>query len=239
MTSLEDSLQTTADALARRLDAIFAQLTTLSEAAAGILSGTSSGSRASRSSLESLRPAVEDLISEQEGLVDSAGVSVAPGVVADAEVWHQWWSLIDGRVAFIPHNLNPASVNYYDYTEMTWFERPFTSGSPELTGPYIDFGGAFDMKVVTAGRPVGEPTKPLGIVGADLSMDSLEREFLRHLGRQREHVALVTETGKVVASNSARYAPGTRFEGPQISLLSIPVPAAELASPPWRIVVTD
>ena len=54
---------------------------------------------------------------------------------------------------FIPHNLNPASINYYDYTEMTWYERPLTSGQPELIGPYMDFGGA-DMKTlyVTAGK---------------------------------------------------------------------------------------
>jgi hypothetical protein len=168
-------------------------------------------------------------------LVDSAGVSVAPGLLSDAETWHQWWSFIGGKLVFIPHNLNPVSVNHYDYTEMTWFERPLASGRPELTGPYIDFGGA-DMKVVTASMPVQQEANSVAVAGADLSMEFIEREFLLNLGRRAEHVALITETGKVVASNSPRFAPGTRFEGAGGAPGSVVVPVRDLASPPWRLI---
>lgn len=114
---------------------------------------------------------------------------------------------------------------------MTWYERPLASGQPELIGPYIDFGGA-DMKIVTASRPVLQEQRPVAVAGADLSMESIERTFLRNLGRREEHIALITETGKVVASNSARFAPGARFEGPRSGPGSVPVPVAGLASPP-------
>jgi hypothetical protein len=188
--------------------------------------------------LESLKPAVEDIVTRQAGLVDSAGVPVAPGLFTDADAWHQWWSLVGGKLVFIPHNLNPASINYYDYTEMTWYERPLASGRPELIGPYIDFGGA-DMKVVTASLPVNHGQRTVAVAGADLSMESIERTFLLNLGRRDERVALITETGKGVASNSARFAPGTRFQGARSGAGSVPVPAADLAAPPWHLVAGD
>ncbi|MDQ4491878.1 cache domain-containing protein [Sinomonas sp. ASV486] len=233
MSSLKQALGAAAESLAQLLDGVFADLAALSAAAAGALAA----SAPSRSTLESLRPVVERIVLAQDGLVESAGVSVVSGLLADAETWHQWWSLVGGKVVFVPHNLNPASVNFYDYTEMTWFQGPLASGRPKLVGPYIDFGGAFDRKVVTAAQPVLRDGRAAAVAGADLSMDHLERAFLRKLGRRDEDVALITETGKVVASNSARFAPGTRFEGPRAGLRSVPIPAAALASPPWLLIV--
>ena len=77
----------------------------------------------------------------------------------------------------------------------------------------------------------------VAVAGADLSMDFVERAFLRSLGRREEHIALITESGKVVASNSARFAPGTRFEGTPGGLASVPVPVEALATPPWQLIV--
>lgn len=234
MKPLDEVLHSTAAALGQRLERVFADLAVLAEETTRIISASGT----SRSMLEALKPVVGSIVAEQGGLVDSAGVSVAPGLLTDADTWHQWWSLIGGQLVFIPHNLNPASVNYYDYTEMTWFERPLASGRPELTGPYLDFGGA-DVRLITASRPVMHGQQTAAVAGADLSMDFIERAFLRNLGRRDEHVALITETGKVVASNSARFAPGTRFEGPEAGLGSVPVPVADLASAPWRLIVAD
>lgn len=234
MKSDDEVLQSTARALGQSLERVFADLVVLDKATTRILAepGTS------RTKLESLRPVVEDIVLKHGGLVDSAGVSVARGLFSDADAWHQWWSLIGGKLVFIPHNLNPASINYYDYTEMTWYERPLASGRPELIGPYIDFGGA-DMKIVTASRPVLHEHRTVAVAGADLSMESIERTFLLNLGRRDEHVALITDTGKVVASNSARFAPGTRFEGSPNGPGSVPVPVADLATPPWHLVADE
>ncbi|MFE5837974.1 cache domain-containing protein [Arthrobacter sp. NPDC056493] len=232
MKPIDEVLQSTALALGRSLERVFADLAVLDKATTDILAAPGT----SRTKLESLRPVVEDIVLKHGGLVDSAGVSVARGLFSDADAWHQWWSLVGGKLVFIPHNLNPASINYYDYTEMTWYERPLASGRPELIGPYIDFGGA-DMKIVTASRPVLHEQRTVAVAGADLSMESIERTFLLNLGRRDEHVALITETGKVVASNSARFAPGTRFEGPHGGPGSVPVPVADLSTAPWRLIV--
>ncbi|MFF2345822.1 cache domain-containing protein [Pseudarthrobacter sp. NPDC058119] len=231
MTALDGVLEATAQALSVRLESVFTSLGQLAEVSASIL-GTPG---IQHSALEALKPVVDRVVAGQGGLVDSAGISVVPGVLADADAWHQWWSLVKGKLVFIPHNLNPASVNYYDYTDMTWFEQPLASGGPELIGPYIDFGGA-DMKVVTASLPVMQGSRALAVAGADLSMDGLERIFLKSLGRRQEDIALVTVTGKVVASNSARFAPGTRFEGGTPSKVSVPVTITGPANAPWQLV---
>jgi hypothetical protein len=232
--SAEDALHSTARALGRGLDSVFADVGRLADATTQILSAPGT----SRIKLESLRPIVEDIVLGQGGLVESAGVSVARGLFSDADAWHQWWSLVGGKLVFIPHNLNPASINYYDYTEMTWYERPMASGRPELVGPYIDFGGA-DVKIVTASRPVEHEQRAVAVAGADLSMESIERTFLLNLGRRDEHIALITDTGKVVASNSARFAPGTRLESHSLRPGSVPVPVADLASPAWHLIIGD
>lgn len=231
MTGLDNVLHATAQAINLRLESVFAGLVQLADVSASILGKPG----VQRSALEALKPVVDRVVAGQEGLVDSAGISVLPGMLADAEACHQWWTLVKGKLVFIPHNLNPASINYYDYTDMTWFERPLASGGPELIGPYIDFGGA-DMKVVTASLPVMQGTRALAVAGADLSMESIEHIFLKNLGRRQEDIALVTVTGKVVASNSARFAPGTRFEAGSSSKVSVPVLVAGLNNAPWQLV---
>jgi hypothetical protein len=155
---------------------LYADLAVLADATTDILAAPGT----SRTKLESLRPVVEDTVMGQAGLVDSAGVSVTAGLFSDADAWHQWWSLVGGKLVFT-----------------------------------------------------------VAVAGADLSMESTERTFLLNLGWREEHVALITETGKVVASNSARFAPGTRSAGPRSGPGSVPVPVAGLASPPWHLVAGD
>jgi hypothetical protein len=155
---------------------LYADLAVLADATTDILAAPGT----SRTKLESLRPVVEDTVTGQAGPVDSAGVSVTAGLFSDADAWHQWWSLVGGKLVFT-----------------------------------------------------------VAVAGADLSMESTERTFLLNLGWREEHVALITETGKVVASNSARFAPGTRSAGPRSGPGSVPVPVAGLASPPWHLVAGD
>jgi hypothetical protein len=95
------------------------------------------------------------------------------------------------------------------------------------------------MKVVTASLPVKHGQRTVAVAAADLSMESIERTFLLNLGRRDEHVAPITETGKVVASNSVRFAPGTRLQGARSGPGSVPVPAADVPAPPWRLVAGD
>lgn len=229
MTGLEEAAQTTASTLGGLLDDILTDLGALAARTSELMSGP-----AKAVELEPLRPLVERMLGKYEGLVDGAGVATAPGSLRDEETWLQWWRFDGGQIVFTPHNLNPASLNYYDYTEMTWFERPVVSGDPEVTGPYIDFGGT-DTKIITAAVPVNHGPGRRSVVGADLSMDQLERRFLQSLGVRQESIALVSESGKIITSNTARLISGTRISAHNSPALSRQVPSARMHRSPWHI----
>lgn len=229
MTGLEETVQTTARTLGGLLDNILTDLGVLAGRTSELMSGSPNAVE-----LEPLRPLVERMLGKYEGLVDGAGVATAPGSLRDEETWLQWWRLDGGPIVFTPHNLNPASLNYYDYTEMTWFERPVASGEPEVTGPYIDFGGT-DTKVITAAVPVNHEPRHRSVVGADLSLDQLERRFLQSLGIRQESIALVSESGKIITSNTARLISGTRLRAENLPVLSRPVSSDRMHRSPWQI----
>lgn len=229
MTALEPAVQATAQTLGELLDSILADLNALVTQAAQLIASSPSAV-----ALEALRPLVEQMLGKYEGLIDGAGVATAPGILRDEDTWLQWWRLDGTRIVFTPHNLNPASLNYYDYTDMTWFQRPVVSGEPEVTGPYIDFGGT-DIKVITAAMPVDHEPGKRSVVGADLSLDHLEKRFLQSLGARPESIALVSESGKIITSNTARLISGTRLDAGNPPALSQPVLAARMSRSPWRI----
>lgn len=240
MPSSEAPLDATARELGRLLDSVFAGLERLRADADAIFSTGG----ATRSSLSALRAPAEHFIVEHGDLVDGAGIAVAPGVLADSETWLQWWRRDStGGVSFAPHSFNPVSMNYYDYTSMPWFQRCAQSGRPVLSGPYIDQGGT-DLKVITASVALehGEPGR--SVIATDLSLDVIESTFLRALGRRTQKIALVTDTGKVVASNTARFATGTllhagREAGSPQGLRGTDVPCASLPDGSWRLVVAE
>lgn len=229
MTDLARVVEATSKTLGSLLDDILTDLGTVAGRTSELFTEAPSAVE-----LEPLRPLVERMLSKYEGLIDGAGVATAPGSLRDEETWLQWWRFDGEHIVFTPHNLNPASLNYYDYTEMTWFERPVLSGQPEVTGPYIDFGGT-DTKIITVAVPVDHEPGNRSVVGADLSMDHLERRFLQSLGVRTESIALVSESGKIITSNTARLIPGTRLNADNPPALSHPVPSYRMDRTPWQI----
>lgn len=192
-----------------------------------------------RSDLDVLRAPVEELILTAGGLVDGAGVAAAPGLLDNTEKWLQWYRRgRSGEVEFTSHSFNPISVSYYDYTAMSWFQVPVATGQPSLAGPYIDIGGT-DLKIVTASVPVVHTVELCSVIAADLSLDFLESVFLRALGRRHGQILLVTQSGKVVASNTARHTVGTlldveRRDDAYIAL-AIDIPTSCNLANPWRV----
>ena len=225
--TLKEAAKEAADVVSQSLDAVFESLQVLRDAAEPLLNSPVVNS----SELMLLEPIVRALIDRHAGLVDGAGVAVAPGLLSDAETWMQSWHTHSGELGFTMHTLNPASVNYYDYTHMSWYQNPVASGAAGLTGPYWDFGGT-DTTIVTASLPVRGHDNMTSVVAADLSVHQVEVTFLRALGTQEVPVALVSNNGKVVASNSARYAVG-RTVG-EADELPIILPLRSLEDP-WRI----
>lgn len=155
---------------------------------------------------------------------DGAGIVVAPGVVAGRERHLEWWQRTgagDGDpapdgYARIRLNLDPESIDLYDYLDMDWFTVPRSECRRYVYGPYIDFSGA-DRYVLTLAAPVLEPggadagPQFLGVAGADIRMSHLEPELLAVLRGVPAPAVLVTGERRVIAANTPRWIPGARL----------------------------
>jgi hypothetical protein len=153
----------------------------------------------------------------------------APGVIAGKQRHLEWWqrtSAADGgqgSFARIRLNLDPESVDLYDYLDMDWFTVPRTLSRRYVYGPHVDFSGA-DRYVLTLTIPVFSDGVPgdgpgaagtrefLGIAGTDIRMSHLEPELLAILRSVPVPAALVTGERRVVVANTPRWIPGTRLD---------------------------
>lgn len=236
------ALQRTARVVGHRLDAVMAGLEGIARQSQSLLA-CPPGERPDRAKLQALRDPVEKLIAESQQLVDGAGLAVGPGILSDADSWLQWWRpQRDGGLEFTAHSFNPLSLNYYDYQAMNWFRIPVETGEPAVVGPYVDTGGT-DLRIVTVTVPFAVGDGPRSVAAADLSLDCLERILLRSLGTRERDVVLLTDSGKIVASNTARHVTGTILDrgaagnGPTREKETLPIGSALHARIPWRLVV--
>jgi hypothetical protein len=168
---------------------------------------------------------------------DGAGVVAAPGVVEGKHRHLEWWQRTaagtddaDGY-ARIRLNLDPESIDLYDYLDMDWFTVPQRDGRRYVYGPYVDFSGA-DRYVITMTAPVFDNTVSgstafdapagtrrrggkrefLGVAGADIRMSHLEPDLLPILRSVTVPAVLVTAERRVVAANTAHWISGTRLD---------------------------
>jgi DNA-binding FadR family transcriptional regulator len=177
-----------------------------------------------REDLAPLRETILAVIAGHEELVTGAGVITAPGLLADAPRWLEWWWLGAGGPEALRVNLDPAAPDFYDYTTADWYETPRRTGRPWMSGPYVDYL-CTNAYAVTLAVPCGE----LGIAAADVLVASLERRVAPALAALGRPAALTNAAGRVIAANSAAVAPGQRLALDGARTRSAPVPG-------WRVV---
>ena len=165
------------------------------------------------------------------GLIRGAGVVLAPGLLMDAGRWIEWWALDDtGAIGPAVFDFDEDSLDFYDYTCADWYLAPRDGTQRSLVGPYVDFNGLNDY-IVTATIPVTVGGRFVGVAGADLSVDELERRLNIANRRVRAELVVLNASGRIVASTSVRHVAG--------SLLH-PGPATEshaVGGVSWSIVV--
>lgn len=170
-----------------------------------------------------------------EGLLLGAGVVLAPAVLMDAYLWIDWWVANEtGTLRQVMFNFDAGRLDYYDYTKAEWYLAPEHGVQRSLVGPYVDFNGVNDY-IVTATTPVLVDNRFVGVAGADLSVDNIERRLITTRGTLAGtgfagQLAIVNRADRIVASTSAHHLVG--------SLLS---PAARASHPipgvPWTLAV--
>jgi hypothetical protein len=149
---------------------------------------------------------------------DGAGIVAAPGVVAGRERHLEWWQrtgagdggTVSDEYARIRLNLDPQSIDLYDYLDMDWFTVPRETGRRHVYGPRIDFSGA-DRYVLTLTVPVLDGGEFMGVAGTDLLMSQLEPPLLGVVRSVAAPAVLVTAERRVIIANSPRWIPGARL----------------------------
>lgn len=178
------------------LERVLAGLTDL-----GAAFGALAGDPLRRADVATLRPAILALLAEHGELVTGAGVVTAPGLLADAPRWLEWWWGPDPELLRV--NLDPAAPDFYDYTTTEWY----TATEPCLAGPYVDFACTNEYAIT-----MSVPVAGFGVAAADVLVASLERRVLPTLMALDRQVALTNAGGRVIASNAPELAPGLRVD---------------------------
>ncbi|MFI6478390.1 cache domain-containing protein [Nonomuraea sp. NPDC050663] len=156
--------------------------------------------------LAGVRPDIFRCLGRAPGTLAGAGMIVAPGVLADRPRWLEWWQAPDPT--FLDVDLDPDSLDFYDYTAAEWFAVPERTRHRHIVGPYVDFGGT-DTYMLTLTTPVEDGPRFLGVVGADVRAARFEALLLAELTACPTEVALVNAEGRVVVANSPRHPAGS------------------------------
>jgi hypothetical protein len=214
--------------LVDELERVFAALDSLADRFRSLCRGGPPG----RDDLAPLRPAIFELLQGHRGLVAGAGIITAPELLRDAPRWLEWWwTNATGSPESLRINLDPAAPDFFDYTTADWYATPLRSRARRVAGPYVDYA-CTNQYAVTLSTPVPDGDGLLGVAAADVLVSSLESRVLPALTGFDGPVVLANADGRVIASNSPRWAPGMRVavDGTAVS----PDPASPLHS--WVLV---
>jgi hypothetical protein len=196
--------------IAATIERVLGSVTEVAGAMTALAAAAGAGRRPLRRvDLATLRPLVAQLLARHRGFVAGAGVVLAPGVLADAPRWIDWW-WADERLGpgQLEVDLDPASAEFYDYTTTEWYREPARTGRPCIAGPYVDFICTREY-TFTVSVPVRDGKRFVGVAGADILADEVERMLLPELCRLGNRPAvLASGNGRVIASSSASILPG-------------------------------
>jgi hypothetical protein len=195
--------------ITRRIEAV---LGSVAELAAATTSLTMTARQASqplrRADLAALRPRVVAVLGQHAGLVAGAGVVLAPAVLADAPRCIEWWWADQGSGAEqLQVDLDPESAEFYDYTATQWYREPRATGRPSVAGPYVDYICTHQY-TITLSVPIASSAGFVGVAGADILAEQVERLVLPGLVRLGRPALLVSGNGRVIASSTAAIPPG-------------------------------
>lgn len=230
-----EALERTAVALSTSINSVFADLEKIARDVTAAASAAPGVPR--RSEFLFLKQALANFIKLHSDLIVGAGIAYAPESLPETPHWLEWWrAQPKGEAKFVTHDLNPDSLNYYDYTARDWFRQPSSTGRPVAVGPYVDFGG-INVSIITLCVPAAT-AQGTHVLGCDLPLAKLEGVFLRTLQLREPVVVLLGPNGRVIASNNARIATGTLLlaEDMERAEASLDVSAGHPSRLPWKLI---
>jgi DNA-binding FadR family transcriptional regulator len=165
-----------------------------------------------RADLGALRDLVHATLARRP-LLAGAGMVFAPGTLADAPRWLEWWrSAPAGAPVFLNASHDPADPDFYDYERAEWFTTPRDTGERWIAGPFLDHSGT-NEHILTLTLPVVREGRFLGVAGADIAVGGIEAIGGAALAALDREAALVNHRGRVIATNTPRRLVGTLWPG--------------------------
>lgn len=152
-----------------------------------------------------------ELLTDPETPVAGAGAVMAPGVLADATYWLEWWT-VESRggastTAKLAAETDPRAVGFRDYTELPWYAKPFETGRRHVTGPYVDYL-CTDQYTLTFTQPLVVGDTFAGVVGLDVLVSWFEEHLLEVMDDADHAWVLVNSSGRVVTSSDPTWVTG-------------------------------
>lgn len=138
------------------------------------------------------------------------GFAAAPRVMAEHDHYLLWFQKRPTGIRRLTLNLAENDPDLYDYFDMEWFSDAERQRAPSVYGPYVDYAGA-DFLVLTLAVPVQVGGRFIGVSGADLDPDALERRLVRTLRALPGDAVIVNTDRSVLAAGSSRWMPGERL----------------------------
>jgi hypothetical protein len=174
-----------------------------------------------RADLAEVERRVGALLGDREEVLHGGGFVAAPGVLADAPWWLEWFAWDAGVVQRLVSETDPSGAHFFDYTLMPWFagprDRPAAHGV--VTGPYVDYLCTDDY-TLTFTRAVRRPDGSFaGVAGVDVRVSAVEQQYLAALRTSGRLLVLVNELGRVVVSTSSRMLSGDLVEAVDVPAL--------------------
>lgn len=153
------------------------------------------GTRSREQVLSHARPLALALLEDSRLL--GGGFVAAPGLLEDQEHLLAWWQGEDRELMSGSAALGRSA----DYSHQEWFRTPARTGRLHVTGPYIDYV-CTDEFVLTTTVPVTTQGRLLGVMGADVLAETLEKEMLAVF--RTSGATLVNHHDRVVLSGDPR-----------------------------------
>ena len=111
-------------------------------------------------------------LAEQNDQIVGAGISFVPNFYQKMGRWFEPYVKVEKGKAAVMSQLGSET---HDYTQMDFYTMTMKSGEPYWSEPYLDSDGAHAM-VTTYAYPLRDKTgKVVAIMGADVSLDWLEK----------------------------------------------------------------
>ncbi|WP_449371968.1 cache domain-containing protein [Arthrobacter psychrolactophilus] len=147
-----------------------------------------------------IRATVVDFLHARASLMAGAGFVAAYGLLGPERSYIAWWQGEEMERVDALANFSPQAMSRYVKAE--WYRVPIETGQPHVTGAYIDLL-CTDEYVLTFTHPVFRNGVIAGVVGLDVTAQTLERLALKTLQKIGPQAVLVNAGGRSIVSACA------------------------------------